>query len=178
MNYAADYCNVLRYGLAPAESIANFAKQSVENGTFHPQNNSDHVFADHLEEHDDPRSEIVRRDLIHRQSENGIYHDLTRDKINKFGVTNDTDTPLEIHQPDGLLRINSTAHPETNKILGHEVSWEPTHTMVDSKGKWLPQAGYVGNFHPEEFDSMMQKLNLPHSTSSIEQQHKRNLLAG
>lgn len=63
MNYVESYATVARYGRAPAKGVASFAEQSTGDRNRDPQNNSDHVFADWLEEHDDPRHLIVRGDL-------------------------------------------------------------------------------------------------------------------
>lgn len=56
---------VLR-GTAPVDGIADFFRQSAENGNFDVNCTSDAVFADWLEEYGDPRHLLVRGDLAIR----------------------------------------------------------------------------------------------------------------
>jgi hypothetical protein len=67
--------DVLKYGRAPIESVREFARQALEvdrgflsgsGGWLRPEHATG-VLADYLDDHDDPRSAIVRRQTEHRQ---------------------------------------------------------------------------------------------------------------
>lgn len=58
-----DYSPAHRYALAPPEETEPFVRQGVDDGIYDPQNVANHVFADWLDDRDDPRAAILRRDL-------------------------------------------------------------------------------------------------------------------
>lgn len=169
MTYSRDYGKALQYAKAPKESIAEFATQQTANkaDTIDRHHNSDHVFADFLEDHDDPRHEIVRRDLQLRpeNSESGteFSDNIIADRRKRFGDEVGTKQYPDIHMDDGDIEV-TPLHVNDN-IVGHELIWRPTNK--ENKPNW--DAGYIGHFTPDEFDTMMQKLDLPHSTAAIQE---------
>jgi len=185
MNYSEAYTKALRYGRAPAEDIAHWAEQSIKNGSLDGNNSSDGPFADLLNDHSDPREEIVRRDMSYRRpsgaavkgtitnserEKNQLHFDqkVTADAIKKFGKkSGPTSHALTLEHDDGRLDISPYVDDNLN-IVGHQVSWFPKL----SNGRVAFQGGYLGNFLPEEFDTLMAGLGEKHTTDSLQKQIK------
>lgn len=57
-----------RYGRAPMNEIRTLSDAGFNSGPYDPRNTEDKILADFLADHEDPREEIVRRDLQYRQA--------------------------------------------------------------------------------------------------------------
>ena len=161
MNYAEVYTRCC-YGRAPAEGIKAFAEKANADGVFDAHNTADHVFADFLADHDDPREQLVRHDLRYRDNsdeESGDYwQQLWKHHSKIVGI------------PSGRMRIGlgtkhrledgTTLHvspmhelgDEGDTPLSYDVGWEVPH----ARG----QVSYNAALHPEETKQLLEKLGI------------------
>lgn len=154
---------VLRYGLAPIDELKGMAEACHAGGTFDATNTADAILADKLEDHDDPRATIVRRDLGYRQHPSGNYsegYDEHRQELLE-AMGEDDYIPLgsaEHRLPDGtLLRTNEFENEATGKSA-HRLHWILNNAGAGEK----PHVDYDAVFTPEEFKHIMTELGLPH----------------
>jgi hypothetical protein len=69
MKLTKAYSIVIKYGRAPSEDIQTFVKAAGTAEAGFGGSHPDLAFADFLQDHDDPRHLIVRRDLEYRNAE-------------------------------------------------------------------------------------------------------------
>lgn len=178
MTYSKVYNKAIKYAAAPIEGIKNFTKQSADNDIFSAHNSSDPVFADWLEEHDDPRHLIVRRDLEIRgkeQDEHGNpLHSYTAksnlDRRERFPNTiPHRSQQIDFH--DGTELTTTPWLDESNQVAGHKVVWYVPKTGDAGSHSYL--GTFDGHLTPEEFDHILanvphhSKDGNPHSTSTV-----------
>jgi hypothetical protein len=138
MNFAADYSRVIRYGRVDADALRAFAAKGREDGEFDPHNNADAVFADHLEDANDPRHLIVRRDLQYRSNDKNnenldFWNNLSnhRDELAGKKLSHSLETDRYAFPDNSRLQIDSyhgLLDPEQIPLV-HHVAWViPTNT--------------------------------------------------
>jgi hypothetical protein len=172
VTYDDAYSRCLRYGRAPEAEIHGFVNKAEEDGNSQePNNHSDHVFADWLEDHDDPRHLVVRGDLHIRQQPGphwqGKAHNDIAAKLGhnpshggvQYGYW--TEIPLE----DSDLRVQPIEHRETGKRF-YSVGWDVPRAEGGTRD-------YHAHLDPEQLEQLLRGLDLPHQQS----QFKMNPLA-
>jgi len=143
----------VKFGQAPEAEVHAFLAASRASHSHDPHNYNEHVLADFLQDHDDPRHLLVRRDLGYRTGNSDeFFHRLDGHGRELIGADYDRHGWEDaVHFPrlsDGS-RINSTRHA-SGKL--YQVGW-------DNGG-----AGhyYVANLTPDEHTQMVEKLGLTH----------------
>ena len=148
MNLSTAYSTVIKYAAAPEEGIKNFSEQSKEagslvNGLSHP----DHFFADWLEDHDDPRHKIIRKDLEFREHPDGFLAGIQASGIKALGLDGWNQREINfgnyIKSPYSGLDAYKIHHG--NKVY-YAVTWK------------TPGVDYHGHFTPEEFEDYLKEL--------------------
>ena len=171
MDYSTVYNKSLqkqiKYGKAPDEDVDHWTELGAKGGTVDPNNNADAIFADKLNDHEDPREELVRQDLTFRPDSPigpSYYRKLRHAATSKFGEQHgylpsqriDIPTPK---YPQGHLIVDPIipAHQHVKTPpLGHQITWYPH-----------PDHSYMGLLTPEETDKFFASLQLPHTSESL-----------
>lgn len=142
---------VLKYGLAPIGDIQGMLAACRAGGPFDGNNHADGVLADYLQDHDDPRHQIVRRDLSYRNPD--YWAGATNHRQELLGTDESHIVRQQEHQlEDGTtLAIRTFANLNTAAIA-HGLNWVPSRN-----GEYL---NYHALFTPEEYGHIMQGLGL------------------
>jgi chromatin remodeling complex protein RSC6 len=160
--------SLVQYGRAPSEELKGFFQQSEQNNPYDQNNNSDHVFADFLGDHEDPRDEIVRRDLQYRQGD-GKTDDV--DNLFWAGINKHQRDLQDVPEKDrGVLKgfaggyMTHLVHLEDGTVLElskdrpgiYNVFWH----HKDVRGHGSKGTGFAGLFLGHELNSLLDKLGV------------------
>ena len=87
---------VVKFGRVPEEGLRAFIESSKTSHTHDPNSTAELVLADYLEEHDDPRHLIVRRDLSYRTGHHrGFWGNVHRHASELTGKVYHEHSPLK-----------------------------------------------------------------------------------
>jgi hypothetical protein len=155
------YVSVLKYGKAPEEGIHTwldvinkYHQENTTGNTYADGSHPDYAFADWLEENDDPRHLIVKRDIdIRNQPAFSWGLKSIQDLESKFGKGDLVDT-VDITPETGELtgtKIN------TEKGTAYRIYWEPSDRHGNN------HVSYHANLTKEELEHILDSLNIDKS---------------
>lgn len=152
MNIITALNDLFRYN-APADSVHSIVQQAEAGGPVHHTNIGDGVLADYLEEHDDPRSEIVRRHLKRTEAGiSGIMEEM-RKRLGGYWESTGFDTK-ELGNGQYVMRHQYSDNSENGVKVAH-VLW--SIPKVQSGNRSVRRL-YEGIFTPEEAAHIMSRL--------------------
>lgn len=158
-----------KYGRAPADELLHYFNQSGQGGPYDPNNTSDQIFADYLGDHEDPREEIVRRDLRYRSGGSDDYpisvfgNNMVAHEKELHGTGSQYDQKHgwgNVRLPDGthIHIAHSSLHRDLTPDT-YSVGW--THDRSS-------QPGYIAAFTGDELNNLMSQINREHGLAKEE----------
>ena len=152
---------VLRYGRAPIEGIHSISRQGRVEGMYNPQNTSDRALADFLDDHDDPRSLLVHRDLSYRGEANGDFgtnYDKHADELFGHGERGGFifEHSHSFDLGDGTTLVARQNRSKANSKRLYETSW----LLGDPEYR---SGQYDAPLTPDELKHLLNTLGVKHS---------------
>ena len=154
--FADDLNRVLKYGAVPADEIKAMTEAVREGGNFDPNNTAAGVLADRLEDSDDVRHHIVRRDLQYRSHPKEYHGGYEQHLLELLGGDEHFPkhvTVSEVTLPDGTEFRHSTKTHRTTGKVAHDLRW----FLPASAGR---AADFQALFTPEEATKILSGLGL------------------
>lgn len=153
-----------KYGRVPADELLGHFQQGGAGGTYDPQNVSDGVFADKLEDADDPRAVYVRRDLSYRGPGIGYAVNVAADHDRLGGADSEPLHGHDVsHELDDGTRLLTTPYVTDGRVTSYYHEWRH------------PGSGhaYGAVLAPAEHAEMMRRLGLTPAEPEAPTQHAR-----
>lgn len=152
MKLSAAFSVAIKYGKADSEGIKNWLNQAdntdvITDDLSHPDN----FFADWLQDREDPRHQIVRKDLeIRKDPASSWGAKLNNTERKLIGQLIDTGRYTDITFPENIKSDVSAAPKYGTKGLAYRVVWFPKE-----KASAAPYSSY---FTPEEFQNLLSEF--------------------
>ena len=146
-----------KYGRLPPDETKSWLIQSIKDNPFESGiSHSDNFFLDWLADHDDPREELVRRDINFRKENDWTKGFIDfKDALRASNPEIDSTVIPRLYNLDGTeLNITPTNHPAIKTV-----SWKLPNTDGELIGRngWTP-TNYQAPFTDKEVREMLDKL--------------------